>query len=276
MAVVGGRPAGRDRRTPGGRRSRSAGPSGRRRPGCQPAAVRPRGAARPISRRRASPRRALPAAPAILPQFGSRPCIAALTRLLETTARATARASTSSLAPETPQVIRVVAPSPSAACWRARSRPTASTAAPRAAASAVPGRIGPAADAPEARRKTVSFVLVSPSTESWFQVRTVADAEQAVEGGRTDRGVRQDDRQHGRHPRVDHADALGHAGDGHRDRAFRPGPGAPAGLRPSWPPSRSSAGPRPPPRTRRRRSRGRCRPEWLPQRPPSPPEAGFR
>src|SRR6185436_14523885 len=35
---------------------------------------------------------ALPAAAAIRPQFGSRPCIAALTRLLRTTSRATARA----------------------------------------------------------------------------------------------------------------------------------------------------------------------------------------
>ena len=34
--------------------------------------------------------------------------------------------------------------------------------------------IGALGVAPEARTKTVSFVLVSPSTESWFQVRAAA------------------------------------------------------------------------------------------------------
>ena len=91
------------------------------------------------------------------------------------TARATARASASSRAPVTWHVISVVAPSPSAACWRARSRATASIARPEhrprprcpAPTAAVPA-------APEARTKTVSFVLVSPSTVSWSQVRAAA------------------------------------------------------------------------------------------------------
>ena len=61
------------------------------------------------------------------------------------TARATARASASSAAPVTTAVMSVVAPSPSAACWRARSRATASMAAPSTAASGVPASAGAAA-----------------------------------------------------------------------------------------------------------------------------------
>ena len=126
---------------------------------------------------RAPPRsasRALPAAPAMRPQFGSRPWAAALTRLDETTARATARASASSRAPVTAAVISVLAPSPSAACWRARSRAIGLDRGAEGAAAAEPAPTGAAPDAPDARRKTVSFVLVSPSTESWSQVRAAA------------------------------------------------------------------------------------------------------
>ena len=47
-------------------------------------------------------------------------------------------------------------------------------AAPRTVASGLPSRTGAAPDAPEARTKTVSFVLVSPSTLSWSQVRAAA------------------------------------------------------------------------------------------------------
>ena len=90
------------------------------------------------------------------------------------TDRATARASASSRAPVTVAVISVVAPSPSAACWRARSRATASSAAPRATAAAEPAPTGSAPAAPDARTKTVSLVLVSPSTDSWSQVRAAA------------------------------------------------------------------------------------------------------
>ena len=70
-------------------------------------------------------------------------------------------------------MISVVAPSPSAACWRARSRATASMAPPRASAAG-PAPTGAAPDAPEARRKTVSLVLVSPSIDSWSHVRAAA------------------------------------------------------------------------------------------------------
>ena len=98
-----------------------------------------------------------------------------MTRLDETTARATARAlGVVGGARSRSQVMSVVAPSPSAACWRARSRATASIAAPSV------GRRGPgprrrrAPDAPDARTKTVSLVLVSPSTDSWSQVRAAA------------------------------------------------------------------------------------------------------
>ena len=70
--------------------------------------------------------------------------------------------------------VPVVAPSPSAACWRARSRATASTAAASLAAAGESARTGAAGEAPDARRNTVSFVLVSPSTLSWFHVRAAA------------------------------------------------------------------------------------------------------
>ena len=90
------------------------------------------------------------------------------------TARATARASASSRAPVTRPVMSVLAPSPSAACWRARSRATASIAAPRTPAAVEPAPTGAASDAPDARTKTVSLVLVSPSTESWSHVRAAA------------------------------------------------------------------------------------------------------
>ncbi len=62
---------------------------------------RPWRTGRPASSTAATASRAFPAAPAMRPQFGSRPWAAALTRLDETTARATARASASSLAPVT-------------------------------------------------------------------------------------------------------------------------------------------------------------------------------
>ena len=98
------------------------------------------------------------------------------------TARATARASASSAAPETWQVISVVAPSPSAACWRASSRATASIARPSSRASRDPApRPAPRPAAPDASRNTVSFVLVSPSTLSWSHVRAAAGRSSAVE-----------------------------------------------------------------------------------------------
>ena len=115
---------------------------------------------------------ALPRASAMRPQLGSRPWTAALNRLLDTTARAAARASASSRAPVTWHVSREVAPSPSAACWRASERQTASTA-PRQRRPGVAARVtrAPRPTPPDATRNTVSLVLVSPSTDSWSQVR---------------------------------------------------------------------------------------------------------
>ena len=179
-----------------------------------PAADRASRPRRPAaSRTAASASRALPAAPAIRPQFGSRPWAAALTRLDETTARATARAlGVVGRARSPGTVMSVVAPSPSAACWRARSRATASIARAergrRRATRPAPARRPPR---PDARTKTVSFVLVSPSTESWSQVRAAAGRSSAAERRRVDGRVGQHDRQHRRHPRVDHPDALGDA-----------------------------------------------------------------
>ena len=128
---------------------------------------------------------AFPAAPAIRPQFGSLPWAAAFTRLLDTTARATARASASSCAPRTEVVMRIVAPSPSAACCRARSRATASSARRGPQPRGLPAAIGAAADAPDASTNTVSLVLVSPSTDSWSHVRAAAGRSrlQSTSGG---------------------------------------------------------------------------------------------
>ena len=102
------------------------------------------------------------------------------------TARATARASASSAAPETWHVMSDVAPSPSRACCRARSRATASTAAARAARATASGSADAAPAAPEASRNTVSLVLVSPSTDSWFQVRRGAPREERRGASRGD------------------------------------------------------------------------------------------
>ena len=162
-----------------------------------------------------SGRSAAPAAAATRPQFGSRPWTAALSRLLETTARATARASARSAAPVTRQVMRVVAPSPSAACWRASERQTAVRAAPSWAASELPGRGDSASEAPEARTKTVSLVDVSPSTLVCSKVAADASRRSAASSSGIGGGVGQDDRDHGRHPGMDHAHALGDAGDAH-------------------------------------------------------------
>ncbi len=117
---------------------------------------------------------ALPAAPAIRPQLASRPWTAALTSDDEITARAIARASASSAAPVTWQVTSAVAPSPSAACWRARSRATASMAAPSAARAPASLAASAAPAFPDASTNTVSLVLVSPSTDSWSHVRAAA------------------------------------------------------------------------------------------------------
>ena len=147
--------------TVGRRARRGAPPSARRGP--RPPGRPRRPAARCRRRRRSRP------------QFGSRPWTAALTRLLDTTARATARASASSIAPVTWQVISVVAPSPSAACWRARSRATASIAAPSAAASGVPA----ATTARAGRRRRPAgrrcrWCSCRRRRVSWFQVRAAA------------------------------------------------------------------------------------------------------
>ena len=109
------------------------------------------------------------------PQFGSLPCAAALTRLLETTARATARASASSAAPR----------------HRGRDEDRGALAVGCLLAGQVArDRLERAAERhrrrdcrrravrwprhPDARTKTVSLVLVSPSTDSWSHVRAAA------------------------------------------------------------------------------------------------------
>ena len=144
--------------------------------GTPPMAIRSRSSATPAGC--TIRRRALPIAAAIRPQLGSRPWTAALTRLLATIERATARASRSSRPPETwagDQGGRALAVGGLLAGERpgdrldglgeAGGRGDPATTWRPFAPDAAPA-------APDARRKTVSFVLVSPSTVSWFHVRS--------------------------------------------------------------------------------------------------------
>ena len=146
-----------------------------RRPACRHAAARRRPGRPAASRTAASARRALPAAPAIRPQFGSRPWAAALTRLrrddrpgdgprlgvvgraghLAGDQRRGALAVGGLLAGEVAGD-RLDRGAERDGRRRCRPRP----ARPRRR--------------PDARTKTVSFVLVSPSTLSWSQVRAAA------------------------------------------------------------------------------------------------------
>ena len=135
------------------------------------------------------------------------------------TARATARASASSTAPDdlardqgrgALAVGRLLA---GEVAGHGLDRP------PELGRLGVPAATGAAPAAPEASRNTVSFVEVSPSTLSWSHVRAARRPEQAVERRRVDRRIGQDDREHRRHPGMDHPDALGDARDA--DRADR-------------------------------------------------------
>ena len=141
----------------------------------RPGSARPTASARPP---RGPPRRrgvALPAAPAIRPQFGSRPWTAALTSDDEMTARATARASASStrarhLARDQGRRALAVGRLLAREVAGDRLDRPAELGAPRASRRAT----GAAPAAPDARTKTVSFVEVSPSTLSWSHVRAAA------------------------------------------------------------------------------------------------------
>ena len=161
----------------------------------------------------------MPAAPTIRPQFGSRPWIAALTSELETTARATARASASSVR------ARHVAGQErrgALAVGRLLARQVAGDRLDRAAERGrpppSPRRPARCPAAPLARRMTVSFVLVSPSIESWFQVRAAAGRSSPLSVAGSIVASVSRTLKHRRHPRMDHPDALGHARDADRDR----------------------------------------------------------
>ena len=141
--------------------------------------------------------------------------------------------------------------------------PTASIAAPSPAASRVLAATQRRRPRPRRGRNTVSFVLVSPSTLSWSHVRAAAGRSSAWSVGRLDRRVGEDDREHRRHPRVDHPDALGDAGDPDARGPARPSGSGSVDRRRSRPSSacRSSGAPRRPRRApssvaaRRRRER---------------------
>ena len=130
---------------------------------------------------------------------------------------ATARASASSTAPVTAAVMRIVAPSPSAACCgRGRGRP------PRCRPSAQPP-----VTAGGDRRSSPRLPTPGRTPCRWCSCRHRPRAGSrsarrpggaGPTGPRLDRGVGQDDRQHRRHVRVDHPDALGDPGDGDRRR----------------------------------------------------------
>ena len=163
----------------------------------------------------------MPVAEAIRPQFGSRPWTAAFTRLLDTTLRAVARASASSTAPETwqtrsgggPLAVGGLLPR-EAACDRLHGRLQSGLLR---GACCGRGRVGSAGREEE----TVSFVLVSPSTVSWSR-RPGGDApEDRAEHAWIGRRVGEDDREHRRHPGMDHPDALCDPAHRHRHVATR-------------------------------------------------------
>ena len=101
----------------------------------------------------------------------------------------------------------------------------------------------------------MSFVDVSPSTDSWFQVRDAAPASSVAKRRRIGRRVGEDDREHRGHPRVDHADALGDAAHRDRRRTAVRAPAPRRGSSPSSSWSRSSGARRRRPRAPRRSRR---------------------
>ena len=92
-----------------------------------------------------------------------------MTRLEEATERAASRASSGLAPPVTLTEMSRVAPSPSRATWRARSRATSSRAASSCPASGVSGATGRLPAAPLARTRKVSLVELSPSTVTWLK-----------------------------------------------------------------------------------------------------------
>ena len=145
------------------------------------------------------------------------------------TARATARASASSAAPLTWQVISVVAPSPSAACWRARSPGDRLDRAAQRGRAGLAGVHRGCARRPDASQEHgVVGARVAVDRELVPGPRRPR-REEPVERGR-DRGrVGEDDGEHRRHARVDHPDALGDPGDGDGHGRRRPRPAARGG-----------------------------------------------
>ncbi|OLB82037.1 MAG: hypothetical protein AUI15_38715 [Actinobacteria bacterium 13_2_20CM_2_66_6] len=92
--------------------------------------------------------------------------MAVLTRLEDATDRAARLASESEAAPPTRTVISLVAPSPSRAIERAMICATSTMPACRAAASGLPAVIGRLPASPLASSRKVSFVELSPSTDT--------------------------------------------------------------------------------------------------------------
>src|SRR5216110_2704775 len=97
--------------------------------------------------------------------------MAVFTRAERAIARPTARAAASLTPPTTWISTSFEAPSPSETMARARVRATCSTASSNVFQSA-PSRDGSTPEAPPARSRTVSLVLVSPSTEMALKLRS--------------------------------------------------------------------------------------------------------
>ena len=119
----------------------------------------------------------LPRAAAMRPQLASWPQMAVLTSGEFATARAALSASASVAAPATCTVTRRVAPSPSAAIWRARLSHTAASAASKRSKAGVSGAKGaePGGTArPLAIMKHESFVEVSESTVTLLKLASTA------------------------------------------------------------------------------------------------------
>src|SRR5262245_17292620 len=119
---------------------------------------------------------ALPAAITNRPQFGSPPWNAALQSIESPIARATRRASAAERAPRTAISTNRVVPSPSRTTRRAISSSTSVTARVSCACAREPAATRGFPAAPLASSRTVSFVLVSPSTEIALSVPSTAVA----------------------------------------------------------------------------------------------------
>ena len=149
----------------------------------------------------------VPTAARTRPQLGSAPKIAHLKRLLRATLRATSSASSTEAAPRTSMAMSWWAPSASATSWRARSAQTTVTASVSAGGSTS------TADAPDAMQEHRVVGRLAAVGVDAVEGRERRRAQRLVHGGGVGRGVGDQDDEHRRQRRREHARALRHPPD---------------------------------------------------------------